>query len=111
MTGFNISKFIPCKDLLLGVLRSGDEVYKERYPINDDFYRIVIFPIDNSLGIIIQNVTDTTLKQEEISKKAKEVIQKNIATVQEIASLLGEHIVDTEVILSSIIPQYEEDKL
>ena len=34
--------------------------------------------------------------REKISEKAKEVISKNISIVQEIACLLGEHMVETE---------------
>lgn len=102
MIGFNVERFLPCGDLFLGVFKHKKDVHKERYQIGKEFYSITIFPIDNFVGAIVENVTDNTLRQDEIRKKAQEVIQKNITTVQEIASLLGEHIVDTEVILSSI---------
>lgn len=45
---------------------------------------------------------------EQIARKAHEVIEKNIATVQNIACLLGEHMVDTELLLSQIAQGYEE---
>ena len=109
MIGFNVTKFLPCKDLFLGAINSKADVVKDRYPIGNNFYSLTMFSIDRLLGIIAENVTDNTLKEEEISKKAKEVIKKNIATVQEIASLLGEHVADTEVILSSLTPRYRED--
>ena len=109
MIGFNVMKFLPCKDLFLGAINSKADVVKDRHPIGKNFYSLTMFSIDRLLGIIAENVTDNTLKEEEISKKAKEVIKKNIATVQEIASLLGEHVADTEVILSSLTPRYRED--
>jgi hypothetical protein len=47
------------------------------------------------------------MDREKIAKQAREVISKNIATVQEIACLLGEHMVETEVLLNSIAQGYE----
>ena len=35
--------------------------------------------------------------------------QKNISIVQEIACLLGEHMVETETLLSSIAEDYDDD--
>ena len=42
-----------------------------------------------------------------VAKRAREVISKNITTVQEIASLLGEHMVETELLLSSIAEGFD----
>ena len=53
-------------------------------------------------------MTKTELRREQIAQKAHEVIEKNIATVQNIACLLGEHMVDTELLLSQIAQGYEE---
>ena len=50
------------------------------------------------------------MKREQIAKKAHEVIEKNIATVQNIACLLGEHMVDTELLLSQIAQGYEDNQ-
>ena len=47
------------------------------------------------------------MDRSKIAQKAREVITKNIATVQEIASLLGEHMVETELLLNSIAEGYE----
>ena len=49
------------------------------------------------------------MDREKIAKRAREVIAKNIATVQEIACLLGEHMVETEVLLDSIAKGYESN--
>lgn len=109
LIGFSVERFLPFKDLFLGVFKHRQDISKERYPIGNKFYSITIFPIDNLAGVIIENVTDNTIRRDEIRKKAKEVIMKNISTVQEIASLLAEHIADTEVILDSIAHGYDEN--
>ena len=43
------------------------------------------------------------LSKEAMIQKAREVIKKNLATIQQIAYLLGEHAAESEVILNSII--------
>ena len=43
-------------------------------------------------------------------QKAREVIDKNISTVQQIACLLGEHMVQTETILNTIAHEYTSDE-
>lgn len=108
MIGFNVERILPnCGDLFENSLKHRSEIVKERFPIDKQFYNIRIFPIDNLVCAIVENVTSNAIRHDEIRRKAKEVIVKNIATVQEIASLLGEHIVDTEIILSSIANDYD----
>ena len=55
------------------------------------------------------DVTKSEMDREKIAKRSSEVISKNIATVQEIACLLGEHMVETEVLLNSIAKDYENN--
>ena len=60
------------------------------------------------VGAVITDVTQTETNREKISQKAQEVISKNISIVQEIACLLGEHMVETETLLSSIANDYDD---
>ena len=46
-------------------------------------------------------------RREEIAAKAREVIRKNVYTVQQVARLFGEHIAETEVMLNEIAGAYE----
>ena len=48
------------------------------------------------------------MNREKIARRANEVISKNISIVQEIACLLGEHMVETETLLSSIADDYDK---
>ena len=41
-----------------------------------------------------------------IAEKAKEVIRKNVLTVQQVARLFGEHIADSEILLNEIVGTY-----
>ena len=62
------------------------------------------------MGGIILDVTQTENRRELIAQKAREVIDKNMATVQDIACMLGEHMADTEILLRSIADDYAETR-
>ena len=66
-------------------------------------------PISSRLIPIIEDVTNMEMKKEQIAEKAKEVIHKNLATVQQIACTLGEHMAETEVLLRSIAKDFAAD--
>lgn len=114
MIGFNIERFIPYGDVFQSVMRVGKNIRKEHSLIEKDLYDITVFPIEVNkyAGAIITNVTETEMRRDEIRKRAQEVISKNISTVQEIAYLLGEHMVETELLLNSIAEgdNAEDDK-
>lgn len=110
LAGGALDRVVPFVDLFKRTLKSGKDIHKERYPVGKNLYDIAIFEIERNkiVGAVITDVTKTEMKREQIAKKAHEVIEKNIATVQNIACLLGEHMVDTELLLSQIAQGYEE---
>ncbi len=110
MAGAAIDRIVDFSDLFRTVLKSGKELHKERYMVNDRLYDISIFTIDDNeiVGGVITDVTHSQTNREKISQKAHEVISKNISIVQEIACLLGEHMVETETLLSSIAEDYDD---
>ena len=85
---------------------------KENYKYKNKFYDLHIFPIEPnvSIGAAITNITNLNHSREIVAQKAKEVIDKNISTVQQIACLLGEHMVQTETILNTIANEYNTDE-
>jgi len=109
MTGACIDRIVTFPELFKSALDTGKDIHQEHYAINDKLYDISIFTIeDNELvGAVISDVTKSEMDRSKIAQKAREVITKNIATVQEIASLLGEHMVETELLLNSIAEGYE----
>ena len=111
IAGAQLEKILPCTGLFKNTLKTGLETHKEHYPIGEKLYDISLFEIDAGklVGAIITDVTKTQLRREQIAKKAQEVIEKNIATVQNIACLLGEHMVDTELLLSQIADGYKQE--
>lgn len=110
LAGGALERVVPFVELFKRTLNSGKDIHKDRYAVGKNLYDIAIFEIDKNkiVGAVITDVTQTEMKREQIAQKAHEVIAKNIATVQNIACLLGEHMVDTELLLSQIAQGYEE---
>ncbi len=110
MTGAAIDRIVEFSDIFRTILKTGKDLHKEHYNVKDRLYDINAFTIEPNeiVGAIITDVTQTETTREKISEKAKEVISKNISIVQEIACLLGEHMVETETLLNSIANDYDD---
>ncbi len=111
MAGAGVEDILPIGNLLRAALRSGEEIRRERLKIDDKLLDMKIFIIEKyqTVGAIIDDVTQNELRRDQIAQRAREVINRNIATVQEIACSLGEHMADTEILLSSIAEGYGDD--
>ncbi|HIS36702.1 TPA: 4Fe-4S dicluster domain-containing protein [Candidatus Scatousia excrementigallinarum] len=110
LAGAAIDRIVDFADLFKTILQSGKELHKERYAVKNRLYDISIFTIEENeiVGAVIMDVTQSETNREKISQKAHEVISKNISIVQEIACLLGEHMVETETLLSSIANDFDD---
>ena len=112
LVGAAIERIVDFSDIFRTILRSGKDLHKERYSVNNKLYDINAFTIEPNeiVGAVITDVTQTEYTREKIAQKAHEVISKNISIVQEIACLLGEHMVETETLLSSIANDYDDNE-
>lgn len=110
LVGAAIDRIVDFSDIFKSALKSGKDLHKERYPIKNKLYDIIAFTIEKEeiVGAIITDVTQTETNREKIAQKAQEVISKNITIVQDIACLLGEHMVETEMLLSSIAHDFDD---
>lgn len=111
LRGANLRDFISFTNLFSASLELEQDIHKEHVRQDDKMYDVVVFNIDKkqSVGGIIEDVTNTEMHKEQIAAKAREVIHKNLATVQQIACTLGEHMAETEVLLRSIAKDYASD--
>ena len=75
---------------------------------NNKVFRVFVFRIgqENMIGAIFQDITSPAVRRETIIRKTEEVIEKNLNSVQQIASLLGENAAETQLILNSLIETY-----
>lgn len=110
LVGAAIDRIVDFSDIFKSALKTGNDIHKERFPIKSKLYDITAFTIEKNeiVGAIITDVTQSETNREKIAQKAQEVISKNITIVQDIACLLGEHMVETEMLLSSIAHDYDD---
>jgi hypothetical protein len=108
LIGANLRDFISFTNLFSASLELGEDVKRENARHDGKVYDVMVFNIEQKqvVGGVIEDVTKVEIKREKIAEKAKEVIDKNLATVQQIACTLGEHMAETEVLLRSIAKDY-----
>ena len=96
-------------ELITGALEHGSEIVKYRQPWKNRLVNVSVFPIAKGefAGAVVQDVTQNEGRREEIAAKAREVIAKNVYTVQQVARLFGEHVAETEIMLNEIAGAYE----
>ena len=112
LNGAYLSSMIEFTDLFESVLANGGEIEKFNQVCGDKILNISVFAINEgqTVGAVLQDVTQNELKREQIAERAKEVIRKNVMTVQKIARYLGEHMADTEILLKEVAGSYAEPK-
>lgn len=105
--GLPVERFIPFAD------KFKDQFYlthpgQYRMHYKDKFIRVTFFLVEKNrlLGAMFDDITNPTIKRETVVKKAEDVIQKSLETVQQIASLLGENAAETEIMLNSLIEAF-----
>ncbi len=108
LSDLKLADYLPFSDLFQSVLENGGEIERFNQPLNGRIVNISIFSISvgKTVGAVIQDVTKTEFQREQIAKKARELIQKNVQTVQQVARLFGEHIAESEVLLEDIAGVY-----
>jgi PAS domain-containing protein len=113
MEGAYLERVIPFYKLFRDVLETGNDIIGKEINHNNSVLLFSIFNIEKHryVGAIFRDITEPSVRKEQIIKKAKEVIRKNLSTVQKIAYLLGENASESEVILNSIIDSFSTDKI
>ncbi|ERP32069.1 [Fe-Fe] hydrogenase large subunit C-terminal domain-containing protein [Chitinivibrio alkaliphilus] len=108
LRGKPLHQLIPCDALFSHLFEKKKKTHEIRQTIHNKIYRIFLFQINDhrQAGAIFQDITSPAVKAEEVIGKTEEVIQKNLSTVQTIASLLGENAAETQLMLNSIIETF-----
>ena len=108
MEGARLDKLIPFAHLFRENLEKGQDIHKEALKAFDKILDVTIFSIETGriAGAVISDVTRPEMRREQIAKRAKMVIKKNLETVQSIAANLGENMAETEILLRSLAKDY-----
>lgn len=110
MAGADLQRLVPFANLFENVLDSGVELKRDMLRMDKRLLSINIFNIEPKqvVGAMMFDVTNTEFRRGQIAAHAREVIHKNLATVQDIACKLGEHMAETEILLRSIADNYAD---
>ncbi|WDP88541.1 MAG: 4Fe-4S dicluster domain-containing protein [Desulfobacter sp.] len=106
--GAVLNKMISFSHLFEKVIHTGKEIRRNVRNGSGGFWNVIIFSIEPgevACGVLM-DVSQTERRREEIAQKAREVIRKNLITVQEVACMLGENMADTEILLRSLAEDF-----
>ena len=105
--GLPLERFVPFAD------KFRDQFYlshpgQYRVHFKDKYLKVTFFLVESKrlMGAMFEDITNPTIRRETVVKKAEDVIQKSLETVQQIASLLGENAAETEIMLNSLIDAF-----
>ncbi|GHV12930.1 4Fe-4S ferredoxin [Spirochaetia bacterium] len=75
---------------------------------NNKIYHLTLFSIEKGItaAAVVSDITAPRVRIDKTVERARELIQKNVSVVQQIAFLLGENAAESEAILNSIIESY-----
>ena len=105
--GYPVSAFVPFEEKFREQFyMSKPQQYRFRH--GGKIYRITFFLVENKalLGAMFEDITTPSVRREAVIEKAEEVIRKSMTSVQQIAALLGDNAAETEIMLNSIIEEF-----
>ncbi|HWQ93615.1 MAG TPA: hypothetical protein VN673_18280, partial [Clostridia bacterium] len=106
------SELMPFASLFHSVLKTGEEILDRDLRYQNTILHATIFTIEKHcvVGAILQDITEPAVRKQQVIRKAQDVIQRSLATTQEIARLLGESAAESEITLNSIIESFSPPK-
>ncbi len=113
LDGSAIDAVLPFSYLFRRVLDSGEDIVGHDIRNQRSILNTSVFTIEPHAVMcgIFQDITKLIFQKEQIIGRAREVIQKNLKTVQQIAYLLGENAADSEIILNSIVRSFSPEEV
>jgi iron only hydrogenase large subunit-like protein len=115
LEGTDLKKISPFSQYFQRVIDSqGPELVQSDVRDGNKIFHLTVFAIEKGVTAagVAEDITAPRVRIEKTVERARKLIKKNIAVVQQIAFLLGENAAESESILNSIIESYtvgEED--
>jgi iron only hydrogenase large subunit-like protein len=111
LEGVSLNKIVPFHEFFRHVLDTGEDIIQRDFKVEHRIIQGSIFTIEphSVIGGVFADITTPSIQKEQVVKRAREVIQKNLSMVQKIAYLLGENASETEIVLDSIIESFSKN--
>jgi PAS domain-containing protein len=113
LEGRPLDEFVPFYSLFEKVLQTGEEIRGRDVRFRGSVFHLTVFSIETNsvVGGIFRDETQPAVRKEQIIERARQVIDKNLHTVQQIAYLLGENAAESEIALNSIVDSFSPQNL
>jgi PAS domain-containing protein len=113
LEGQPLDGFVPFYNLFANVLETGEEVPGRDIRFGGRVFHVTIFNVERNavVGGIFRDETQPSVRKEQIIDRAREVIQNNLRTAQQIAYLIGENAAESEIALNAIVDSFSPQKL
>jgi len=115
LEGADLKKISPFPQYFQTIIDpSGPELAQTDVRDGSKIFHLTVFAVEKGIAAagVVEDITAPRVRIETTVERAREIIKKNVSTVQQIAFLLGENAAESEAILNSIIESYtleEED--
>lgn len=109
LAGVELEDICSFSDLFRTVLTTGKEISERQVRDQDKIWLLSIYNIQPHRLVfgILQDLREPFVRQEWMLEQTREVIRKHMATVQEVACLLGENAAYTDATLRSVMTATE----
>lgn len=109
LSGAALDRMVPFHAVFKDILVSGESLIEKDVRLDARIFQLTVFSIEphRLVGGIMRDVTEPVVQKERVVRKTREVMIKNLNTVQQIARLLGENAAESETILNSVIASFE----
>jgi len=103
-----LDELVPFYHLFTSVLETGEEIPGRDLRFRGRVFHVTVFSVEphSVVGGIFRDETQPTVHKEQIIERARQVIQNNLRTAQQIAYLIGENAADSEIALKAIVDSF-----
>ncbi len=111
LEGVDLEDVAPFHSLFSSVLETGVDIIDKDIRHRKGILHASIFSIEKNsvVGGILEDITEPAVRKEQIIKRARQVIEQNLKTVQQIAFLIGENAAESEITLNSIVESFSPE--
>ncbi|MDL2231245.1 4Fe-4S binding protein [Porphyromonadaceae bacterium OttesenSCG-928-L07] len=111
LSGVPLKNICSFDDLFHAVLTTGKEIKERQVKENNRTWILSIYNIQPHRLVfgLLQDLREPAVRKEWMLEKTREVIKNHMATVQQVACLLGENSAFTDATLRSIMDAYKDD--
>jgi iron only hydrogenase large subunit-like protein len=106
-----LDELVPFYNLFTSVLETGEDVPGRDIRFRGRVFHVTVFSVERHsvVGGIFRDETQPAVQKEQIIERARQVLQNNLRTAQQIAYLIGENAADSEIAVKAIVDSFSPE--